>query len=36
MALTFSVGAGLVTAKNEVDTHQLIAAAIGCNVGLGG
>jgi hypothetical protein len=35
MALTFGVGAGLVTAKHELDAHQLIAAAIGCNVAWG-
>jgi hypothetical protein len=35
MALTFTVGAGLVAAKNELDTHQLITAAIGCNVAWG-
>jgi hypothetical protein len=35
MALTFTIGAGLVAAKNELDTHQLITAAIGCNVAWG-
>jgi len=35
MALTFAVGARLVTAQHELDTHQLIAAAIGCNVAWG-
>jgi hypothetical protein len=35
MALTFGVGARIVTAKDELDTHQLIAAAIGCNVAWG-
>src|SRR5262245_56938053 len=35
MALTFAVGARLVTAQHELDTQQLIAAAIGCNVAWG-
>jgi hypothetical protein len=35
MALTFTVGARLVTAENGLDTHQLIAAAIGCNIAWG-
>jgi hypothetical protein len=35
MALTFGVGARIVTAKDELDAHQLIAAAIGCNVAWG-
>jgi hypothetical protein len=35
MALTFTVGARLVAAENKLDTHQLIAAAIGCNVAWG-
>jgi hypothetical protein len=36
MALTFAVGAGFVTAKNELDTHQLITAAIVVQRRLGG
>jgi hypothetical protein len=31
----FGVGARIVTAKDELDAHQLIAAAIGCNVAWG-
>lgn len=34
MVLTFTVGAGLLTA-NELDTNELVVAAIGCNIAWG-
>jgi VIT family len=35
MALTFSVGARIVTPKGEIDAYDLIVAAVGCNVAWG-
>ena len=35
MVLTITIGAGLITAEDQLDTHGLIVAAAGCNVAWG-
>src|SRR5262245_45057284 len=35
MALTFTVGARIITAEHELDTRELIIAAVGCNIAWG-
>jgi hypothetical protein len=35
MVLTFIIGADLITTKEQLDTHGLIIAAVGCNIAWG-
>jgi VIT family len=35
MVLTFIIGADLITGEDQLDTHGLIVAAVGCNVAWG-
>jgi hypothetical protein len=35
MVLTFTIGADLLTDKGQLDTHQLVVAAVGCNIAWG-
>jgi hypothetical protein len=35
MVLTFTVGARLITAAEELDPHELVVAAVGCNIAWG-
>ena len=35
MVLTITIGAGLITAEGQLDTHGLIVAAVGCNIAWG-
>jgi hypothetical protein len=35
MVLTFTIGARLLTAEGELDPHELVVAAVGCNVAWG-
>jgi VIT1/CCC1 family predicted Fe2+/Mn2+ transporter len=35
MVLTFTVGARIITEKSELDTRELIVAAVGCNIAWG-
>ena len=35
MVLTFTAGARLITAREELDTHELVVAAVGCNIAWG-
>ena len=35
MALTITVGAGIVSASKELDTHKLVAVVVGCNIAWG-
>src|ERR1700757_3231162 len=35
MVLTITAGAGIVSTSEELDTHRLVAAAVGCNVAWG-
>jgi VIT family len=35
MVLTITVGGGIISASEELDTHKLVAAAVGCNIAWG-
>jgi hypothetical protein len=35
MVLTITVGAEILSASDELDTHKLVAAAVGCNIAWG-
>lgn len=35
MVLTFTVGARLITTAEQLDTHELVVAAVGCNIAWG-
>jgi hypothetical protein len=35
MVLTITVGAGIISASEELDTHKLVATAVGCNIAWG-
>jgi hypothetical protein len=35
MVLTFTAGARIITSRTELDTHELITAAVGCNLAWG-
>ena len=35
MALTITVGGGIISASKELNTHRLVAAVVGCNIAWG-